>query len=99
MTDPYDKHGPGRPPKVTFPIIRIEVVHGVDYIRRVEENTTVKCVHCGQQFLINGDTAFRLRRSIDDTPYIRCPHCSSVAAVCYYYDQVKERRARNVPED
>ena len=32
----------GRPKKVSFPIRRIEVVHGISIPRIVEENTAVK---------------------------------------------------------
>ena len=85
---------PGRYPKVRFPIRRIEVCSGQDFERVVNENTTVSCLRCGESFLINGDTAFLQKKSLDEMPYIRCPRCSYTAAVVHYYNQAikKERR-------
>ena len=81
--------GPGRPPKVRFPIRRILVVSGQDFLKTMHENTTVSCLRCSKHFLVNGDTAYRTRQNkLDDMPYIRCPHCGYKAAVIYYFDRV-----------
>lgn len=96
MTDPYDKHGPGRPPAVRWPIRRTVVESGQPFEKTMQENTTVSCYRCGSEFLVNRDTAYRLRRSIDEMPYIRCPHCGYVAAVLYYFDRVVRKGDKNV---
>lgn len=81
--------GPGRPPKVHFPIKRILVDSGQAFTKTMNENTTVSCLRCGGQFLVNGDTAYRTRQNkLDDMPYVRCPICGYKAAVIYYFDRV-----------
>ena len=80
--------GPGRPPKVSFPITRTIVYSGQDFTRTMQANTAVSCLRCGSCFPVNGDTAFRNRRNrLDDMPYIRCPVCGYTAAVIFYFDR------------
>ena len=81
----------GRPPAVRWPITRLEVCQGFTFVRTVHENTTVRCVRCGQPFLINRDTAFRYPGP-DDMPRTRCPHCGMIAPVDDYYSQIKMKR-------
>ena len=83
------KGTPGRTAKVHFPIRRTLVVGGIDFPKIMNENTTVSCLRCGKEFLVNGDTAYRTRQNkLDDMPYIRCPNCGYRAAVLYYFDRV-----------
>ena len=85
----------GRPKKVTFPIRRIEVVHGISLERVVEENTAVNCVQCGEQFLINYDTACITRDEIDSgIQEVRCPFCCRRACIYHYYDQIEKKKKR-----
>lgn len=79
----------GRPRKVRFPIVRIEVSHGRSRERRIEENQAVNCLRCGRRFLINEDTTVILPGP-SDLPTVRCPRCSYHAAACYYYDQTNK---------
>ena len=81
----------GRPKKVTFPIQRIEVMHGRSRVRTVEENQTVNCLMCGQEFSINRETTTILRGP-SDMPIVRCPLCRYYAAICYYYDRIPESK-------
>lgn len=86
---------PGRPKKLTFPIRRIEVVHGVSLERVVEENTAVNCVQCGLMFLINYDTACISRDEIgSDIQEVRCPFCGRRACIYHYYDQIEKKKKR-----
>ena len=83
------KGTPGRPALVHFPIRRILVVSGQGFQKTMHENTTVSCLRCGKEFLVNRDTAYRTRQNkLDDMPYIRCPNCGYRAAVIYYFDRV-----------
>lgn len=75
--------------KVSFPIQRTEVYHGRSRVRTVHENTSVNCLLCGQRFLINRDTAFILPGP-SDMPIVRCARCNYLAAVVYYYDQIRD---------
>ena len=74
----------GRPPKVSFPIRRTVVSHGLEHEMLIEENTTVHCVRCGASFLVNGDTVFLRRTMLDDYPVVRCPKCNRTADAFYY---------------
>lgn len=74
----------GRLPGVRFPIRRSVVISGATYVKELQENQKVACVHCGQLFPVNSGTAFHLRHALDDMPYLRCPHCCGTAAVVYY---------------
>lgn len=85
---------PGRYGKVRFPVTRTEVVCGSDYLRTVNENTTVHCVFCGQDLLINEDTAYLQKKSEDDMPYVRCPRCMRAAALENYWPQTEAQRPR-----
>ena len=96
MIRPEIKTGPGRPPVVRWPIRRVVVEQGQPFEKVMPENTTVRCYRCGEEFLVNRDTAFRIRNSIDEMPYIRCPHCGYVAAVLYYFDRVVRKGDKNV---
>ena len=73
--------------RVTFPIQRVQVVHGHDRVYTIEENQAVNCLMCGQRFLINRDTVFALPGP-SDVPIVRCARCNYYAAVMYYYDQI-----------
>ena len=85
----------GRPRKISFPIQRIEVWHGADVKRVIDENTTVRCVTCGETFLINGDTAYVSRDEIDSqVEMVRCPHCGRRASIYHYYDRVVRRKRK-----
>lgn len=75
--------------KVHFPVQRTEVFHGRPRVRTVEENTGVNCLRCGGWFLINRDTTF-IMPGPSDMPIVRCARCNYLAAICYYYDQVRE---------
>lgn len=83
----------GRPRKVVFPIQRIEVVHGMDILRTVEENTTVSCVQCGMTFLINRDTTY-LSQDGSGVQMARCPHCMRRASIYHYYDRIAKPKRR-----
>lgn len=85
---------PGRYGKVIFPVERIEVVCGEDCKRVVNENTTVRCIRCGRELLINQDTAFLQKKSLDDMPYIRCPRCGFACALENYWPQTEAQRPR-----
>ena len=88
----------GRPRKLSFPIRRVEVWHGADVHRSVEENTTVSCVTCGETFLINGDTAYISRDDQDsEIEMVRCPHCGRRASIYHYYDRiVRKKKSRSI---
>ncbi len=85
---------PGRYGKVTFLVVRTEVICGADFSRVVTENTTVKCVRCSGELLINQDTAFLQKKSLDDMPYIRCPRCGFACALENYWPQTEAQRPR-----
>ena len=83
----------GRPRKISFPIQRIEVWHGADVKRSVEENTTVRCVQCNEIFLINGDTVYISRdEQNSEIEMVRCPHCGRRASIYHYYDRIVRKR-------
>lgn len=85
----------GRPRKVVFPIQRIEVVHGMDILRTVEENTTVNCVQCGMTFLINRNTTYLSQDDVDSRiQMVRCPHCMRRASIYHYYDRIAKPKRR-----
>ena len=85
----------GRPKKVSFPIRRIEVVHGISIPRIVEENTAVRCVRCGMMILINADTVYISRDDLDsDIEIVRCPQCNRRACIYHYYDQIIANRKK-----
>ena len=89
----------GRLPAVRFPITREIVDRGDRYIKTIHENTSVNCVHCGQVFLINQDTAYHIRHPVDREPYIRCPHCGFRASDSHYFDQMPRPKRIHNPED
>ena len=82
----------GRPQKVKFPFRRIEVCLGVGFERIVDSGTPVKCLRCGMRFPINEDNAYRLKKSLDDMLYIRCPECGYRAALPNYWPQTERYR-------
>jgi len=85
----------GRPKRLTFPIRRVEVFHGNDVARSIEENTTVTCVRCGAMFLINYDTAYISRDAYDsNVPEVRCPQCTRRASIYHYYDRIVKGKRR-----
>lgn len=92
-TDP--ERGPGRPPKVVFPIRRTVVIHGHNRELIIQENQTVSCVKCGKPFLINSDTAFIRRNALDDQTCVRCPQCGRVCDASYYLQEPPRPKVRN----
>lgn len=82
----------GRPPKVVFPFTRTEVCSGVDFERVVEEGTPVSCLRCRMLFRINKDNSYRLKASLDDMLYVRCPVCGYRAALPDYWPQTERYR-------
>ena len=87
----------GRPKKVRFPIQRTEVAHGTPIVRTVEENTTVRCVQCGEKFLINYDTVYISRDEINsEVEMVRCPHCNRRASIYHFYDQIGEKPKKSI---
>ena len=88
---------PGRPKKLTFPIRRTEVVHGVPWPWTIEENTSVHCVQCGKKFLINYDTAYISRDLIgSEIEEIRCPFCTRRASVYHYFDEITRKQKKTI---
>ena len=78
-----------------FPIRRIEVVHGQDIERSVEEHTAVHCWMCGMQFLINSDTVYIQPDAVEsDIEMVRCPQCNTRASIYHYYDQIVSSQHR-----
>ena len=89
---------PGRPPRIQFPIRRTVVSLGRAREMLIEENTTVRCVLCGESFLVNGDTAFIRRRPTWEETIVRCPRCGKMADVFYYLrDPPPPPRIKNPP--
>ena len=86
----------GRHKIVRFPIRRTEVYCGENVQRIVEENTSVRCIRCGEQFLINRDTAY-IPPDMNDcnVEMIRCPQCNFRASIYYYYAQTEKKRKRS----
>ena len=79
----------GRKPGSMFPIVRSEVIRGRHYRRTVEAGTPVRCLRCGNEFLIDRDTVFYFDHELDDMPQVECPECRYSCAVIAYYKQMK----------
>lgn len=84
----------GRPTAIHWPIRRTVVCLGEERELKIEENTTVKCVRCGQSILVNGDTAFVLLTVHGSWECVRCPHCGRIADAFYYLQEPKRPRIR-----
>ena len=82
----------GRYPTLNFPIRRIEVCSSVDFERVVYDNTPIRCLRCGKETRINSATAFIRKKSLDDMPYVRCPHCLFTCALENYWPQTERYR-------
>lgn len=67
-----------------FPIKRTIVERGIEKTYSMHENTTVHCVLCSCEFLINRDTAYIVQGDIDDMPRVRCPWCGKIAGIVDY---------------
>ena len=89
-TDP--ERGPGRPPKVVFPIRRTVVCHSVATEMILNENQTVRCLRCGSSFLVNSDTAF-IMKGLDSYECVRCPRCRYIADAYYYVTEPPRQKA------
>ena len=85
---------PGRRPNVRWPIRRTVVCLGEERELKIEENTTVRCVRCGQSFLVNGDTAFVRLTVHGSWECVRCPHCGRIADAFYYLQEPKRPKIR-----
>lgn len=88
----YEIKDRGRLPRPRFPLTMTVIERGNETHVSIEENEAVDCVRCGQEFLINTDTAYLIRHPLDPGPYIRCPFCGYKCADVYYYDRVKRPR-------
>ena len=84
----------GRIPRPKFPLKTIIVERGDQRECHIDENEPVDCVRCGQEFLINTDSAYLIRHPYDAGPYIRCPYCNFKCAAFYYYDRVKRPKPK-----
>lgn len=88
---------PGRRPAVRFPIRRTVMCPE----RRemfINENTTVHCIACGGEFLINQDTAYIHRTRFGDTEFVRCPRCGRIFDAFYYLQEPPRPKPIRTPE-
>ena len=83
-----------RPKKVDFPVEIEEVYHGKTQHLVMNENTTVTCVYCKKEFLVNRDTAYPAHSIFDTTPYVRCPKCNKKACIVYYFDRIVKPKSQ-----
>lgn len=77
--------------QVKFPIERDMVILNNTYRKKINRGDTVKCIFCGERFIINSKTAFMF----DEMEFITCPECAGKADVCYYFGKV----VKDAPKD
>ena len=88
----------GRPAAIHWPIRRTVMISGAPRPMLIEENTTVHCVRCGAEFLINSDTAFVMKTELDSFEVVRCPRCNRIADA-FYYLREPPRPKRSIASD
>ena len=81
--------------KVRFPIERDMVIWNSTYHEKINRGDMVKCVFCGEHFIINSKTAFMF----DGMEFITCPECAGKADVCYYMGKVVKNAPKNYVEE
>ena len=78
----------GRIPAVTFPIERVEVIGGQDFLRRLEQDWIVSCYFCNHPIRLTRNTVHLSAYVVDDMQYVTCPLCMRTASVMQYFDRV-----------
>lgn len=81
--------------KAHFPIERDIVVSNHTCRKSIKRGDTVKCIFCGELFVVNSKTAFMF----DDMEYITCPECTRKVDACYYMGKVFREAPKNYAEE
>lgn len=80
---------------VKFPIERDIVIWNNTYHKKINRGDTVKCVFCGQNFIVNSRTVF----VFDGMEFVTCPECTCKTDVCYYFDRIVKNAPANYVEE